>query len=253
MFMTARAAIEAPVGLSVGSDPPDRILTTPKGQLGVELTELTLESIRKELAPLRKYGFKLENRLNNEQSSFKHLIGRTLHLCFADFGNLKSHKLNSNTNEILKALANDIGVVGEDVVLTKEGGIPQTHRGFHGKIGQFLVQVFSGGIPENISLFCTIQSQVRLSEAVSALQKAIDKKDKPGNDVVLITCGFPNSDGFVCPLDQWLYSHIEEYRAQITTQIQPKNTKCVLLRMWNTDRSIELHRHPDATIPWKMM
>lgn len=254
-FIRGIAAIYSPVCIDVGGDPPDRLLTTPLGKLGVELRQLTLPRVRQELAPLRDYGQRLQARLQDEQNNFQHLVGKRLHITLIEANHTQN--LDSNTQDLLKILVNDVGVVGEDVVINDDAGFPnqwpKTHRGFYGKIGQFMAQVYADGIPGDLLVSCAAQTQVRFSEAVNALSQAISEKDISGNDVILITCGLPDVRGFQCPLDQWLYNHIECNRSQITSTIQPKNVKSVILRLWNSHKVMELYRHQGLTMPWKTL
>jgi hypothetical protein len=68
-----------PIEISIGDDPPDRIIRDANGETqGLELTQLTIGSIRHELAEARKFGRAVEAGLRSDQASFEHLKGRTV-------------------------------------------------------------------------------------------------------------------------------------------------------------------------------
>lgn len=51
-----------PLGARVGEDPPDRYLMYGGREWGTELTELTVQDVRRNLAPVRRFGRDLQTR-----------------------------------------------------------------------------------------------------------------------------------------------------------------------------------------------
>lgn len=253
-YMTLTSRIESPVEIALGNDPPDRLLIKHKQSYGLELRQLTLFSIRKELAPVRDFGQRLQALLRQRRNEFPHLIGKKAFIALTGSAINRTEFNEQLTDSIILALSKDLGVFGEDVVFGPDGSFPakwpETHRGFYGNIGPFILQVQSSGLADDIQVVCAAQCQVKLSEAISALKNAVSEKDIQGNDVLLITCGLPDVRGFQCPLDYWLFRHIADQKARICEFLQPKHIQSIIIRAWNGPETFELYRKESRILPW---
>src|SRR5689334_6537643 len=73
-------ALRHPIEVRVGEDPPDRYLRHGNREWGTELTELTVQDVRQDLAPVRQFGRELHERLEARATEFAHLRGRMVTL-----------------------------------------------------------------------------------------------------------------------------------------------------------------------------
>jgi hypothetical protein len=73
-------ALQHPIELRVREDPPDRYLRHGSWEWGTELTELTVQDMRQDLAPVRQFGRELHQRLEARATEFAHLRGRMVTL-----------------------------------------------------------------------------------------------------------------------------------------------------------------------------
>jgi len=256
-FMKRTLRLDKEADVLYGEDPPDRILKFTEGTVGVELRQLTLEHVRRELAPLRDIGLKIQRSLSSQPDDYKHLLGKLVQLSTLEPKDLNVKELQSAIPEILELLKQDVGFVGEGFKFNSDGSFPkvfpESRRGFYGKIKSFVIQAYPDGISGSFQVSCSIQTQIRQSEALQAIKKAITDKDIAGNDVVLITCGLPDEKGYVCPLDNWLYQHLTENRAVIKEWIEfnePTFIKNIIVRLWHTNGCMDLYRKKGIIIPW---
>src|ERR1700747_2878269 len=74
--LSATGAGRHPLGVRRGEDPPDRYLVHGSRAWGTELTELTVQDVRRDLAPVRRFGRELQQRVPARAAEFAHLRGR---------------------------------------------------------------------------------------------------------------------------------------------------------------------------------
>jgi hypothetical protein len=125
-------------------------------------------------------------------------------------------------------------------------------RGFYGQHGPFHVQVNGGGTPGEITVSGSAQASFRLSEAIAALARRIAAKDRPGNDLLLITCRLPDEWGYLCPLDEFMFSRLADVlrdRPTVATPA-PQHLQAVAMHAWDGPEWIELYRAAGASVPW---
>jgi hypothetical protein len=51
---------------------------------------------------------------------------------------------------------------------------------------------------------------VRQTEARQLIAARVARKDKAGNDIVVVTCGLPDKSGYVCGADPWIFETLAE-------------------------------------------
>lgn len=73
-------ALRHRIEVRVGENPPDRYLRHGSREWGTELTELTVQDVRQDLAPVRQFGRELHQRLEARATEFAHLRGRMVTL-----------------------------------------------------------------------------------------------------------------------------------------------------------------------------
>lgn len=248
--LAATGAACHPLGLRQGEDPPDRYLIHGSRTWGTELTELTVQDVRQDLSPVRRFGRALQERMRERASEFPHLQGRIVTLSKLPAPPMpREHEQLLNNLEA--ALAEDKGFVGEDLDLSQGPPAQLGTRGIYGDHGPFnvIVNPSVDGSTE-IVISATSQSQVYLSEAVAALGSRIDAKDKECNEVLVITCGLVDGYGYTCPADQVIFQLLHE-ALQTETSILPKkptHIRGILIHLWNTP--FLAHWEAGDDLPW---
>ena len=246
----AVGAARHPLGARLGEDPPDRYLVHGSRTWGTELTELTVQDVRRDLAPVRRFGRELQERVRARASEFPHLQGRTVTLAkLLDPPMPRDHE--QLLNDLQTVLAEDKGFVGEDLDLSR--GLPMQlgTRGIYGDRGPFNVVVNPGiGGSSDIVISASSQSQVHMSEAVAALGRRIEAKDKACNEVLIITCGMVDENGYTCPAGQSIFQLLRETLEAGTSVLpqKPTNIRGILIHLWNTP--FLSHWEVGEDLPW---
>jgi hypothetical protein len=238
-----------PLGVRIGEDPPDRYLVHGQRAWGTELTELTVQDVRRDLAPARRFGRDLQERLRARPSEFAHLKGRIVTL-----GKYDAAPMPRDYSKLLivleAALATDNGFVGEDVDHSR--GLPSQlgTRGMYGNHGPFHVLVNPGAGNSDMIVSASSQIQVCRSEAIAALGARVGAKDAVGNEILLVTSGLVDENGYICQADQIIFHLLREASAagiSILPQ-KPKYIKGVLIHLWNSP--FLFHWETGNDLPW---
>ena len=189
-----------PFTVEPGGDPPDRRLVSPQGSWGVELTELTFEDARKDLAPVRAFGRRLQAVLDSEPDVYGHLDGRLVTLSMVHEG-ASIRDADALLAELAELLIEDHGYAGQGVDFSE--GMPEElgKAGFLGEHGPFVVVVNNHSNGGPIVVSASVGARVKLSQVLGALTERIRDKDVQGNDVLVISLGFPDQKGYQCPAD----------------------------------------------------
>lgn len=238
--------------IDLGGDPPDRVLRHGQRAWGLELCELTIADVRRDLAIMRSACRTLEQLLRERLPTMPHLVGRTVAIAGDPRVGAESLLDPAALFAVVSALAKDEGFVGEGVDVSQ--GLPQQlgGRGFYGSHGGFIVQVYDEGQKDHVVVASGMQAHVTATEAVDVLMKRIDAKDIAGNDAVLITCGLPDQSGFTCPLDTFLFRFVADLVAEASPfKRPPKYLKSVVLNHWASGQFFEVSREPGANLPWQ--
>lgn len=251
--LAASGVARHPLGAKVGEDPPDRYLIHGDRTWGTELTELTVQDIRTDLAPVRWFGRKLQERLRGRANDFVHLHGRTLTL-----NKMPDQAMPRDQEQLLQLLESvlkeDKGYMGEDMDLSQ--GLPQQlgTRGRYGDHGPFsvIVNPTAPGVNNNqIIVSAFSQSQVRSSEAVAALADRVAAKDKEGNEVLIVTCGLIDANGYICPADGMIFQLLRRTAGAGVSILpqKPTNIRGLLIHQWNSP--FLFHWETGSDLPWK--
>ncbi|MFN9619071.1 MAG: hypothetical protein ACK55X_05090 [Synechococcaceae cyanobacterium] len=236
------------VGLAKGEDPPDCIVTANGIPYGVELTELTAGDTRREIAEARRLGRDMQARIEHDYREFFHLKGRIIALSIAPPRAFSPAERSAALEKISIALKTDLGCVGDGVDLSH--GLPSewtSRNGFYGSHHGVYVQVYAGGGDEKPMVTSMCQAEVRLSDCLQTLEARVNAKDRPGNDVLLLTCGLPDERGYVCPVDSCMFQFIQEHSSSL--EFRPAYLKSIVLHLWNTPDWIELCS-ADIAVSW---
>jgi hypothetical protein len=122
-------------------------------------------------------------------------------------------------------LAEDRWFVGEDLDLSR--GLPAQlgTRGIYGDHGPFNLAVNPGvGGSDGIVISAFSQSQVYMSEAIAALGRRVAAKDRDCNEVLVITCGLVDENGYTCPADQSIFQMLRD-AVQAGISVSPQNQR----------------------------
>jgi hypothetical protein len=253
-FLTALAATGGRHPLSVAvpsTDPPDRLVGDGTLEWGLEMSELTLEDVRKELGPIRALGRALQVALT-ESADHEHLRGQLVMLSPAD---VPPKDPSGELPAIVEALREDRGSLAEMQVDISEG-LPEKlpDAGFYGQIGSFVVHVNGPpGVPGQILVAASTQAQVYRSEALAALAARINAKDRSENDLVLVTCGLPDKRGYVCGVDEWIFQILREATTQGLLRLpdEPRHLQGVAVHSVASGTWFEAYRRPGPRVPWE--
>ena len=213
-------------------DPPDRMLVHGNREWSTELTELTITNVRGDLARVRSLGRQLQERLRGRPADFVHLNGRTVMLA-----KLAGQSLPRDTGQLLDTLAQalvaDNGFTGEDT-----GSGPDMARGRYGNHGPFSITVNQTSPSGEVIVSATSQSELFRSEVISALGECVAEKDVPKNEIVIISCGLPDKQGYVCPYDHAIFLTLQKAIVEGIDILStpPQNIRGGLVHLWDTDQ-----------------
>jgi hypothetical protein len=152
-------------------------------------------------------------------------------------------------SQICAVLVEDRGYFGEGSDFTT--GLPEQFtnvRGFYPRIGSIQIIVYRGSAPDVVSVSSESQAEISLHEAITVANIRVREKDIPSNSVLLVTVGLPDSRGYVCPLDYFLFEHIKHHEIQFRTT--PRHLKAVVLHVWGTPEWLCLFRSDSNPPAW---
>lgn len=167
-------------------DPPDRMIIWGDREWPTELTELTIENVRGDLAHVRSVGRQLQEILRERSADFAHLNGRTVMLA-KQTGRTLPKDTSQLLEELTNVLAEDKGFIGEDI-----GSGPDMTRGTYSIHGPFSVTVNQTSPSGEVIVSSTSQSELFRPEVIAAFGKCVADKDVAQNEIVVISCGLPD-------------------------------------------------------------
>jgi hypothetical protein len=242
-------ALKHPLSIRPGGDPPDRLISCGDRTWGVELTELTIQDVRQDLAPVRTFGRMLQQRLRDQPERFAHLRGRVVMLTkLAD--QALPRNLDSMLKDVEQALSEDRGDFGEDMDWT--AGAPE-HLGERGRYDNqeaFSIVVNKSNDGAVVHVSATSHFQLYRSKALSALGARIKAKDKPGNEIIIVTCGLPDRQGYACPSDHDLFIVLEQAAKDKIPGMTERLSHVlgILIHLWGSNQIYSLT--DDQDVPW---
>jgi hypothetical protein len=242
----ARHPLGVRPGVPPDGDPPDRWLSQGDRTWGVELTQLTLEDFRSDLAQLRSVARDLGQILRSREVEFAHLRGGVVEISKRNADRLpKNHgPLLTNLESLLKV---DRGIVGQDSFFDKD----PPKRGYYGNCGPFVVWVNPNPGRTDITISASSPSTIHRSEALQALGDCVREKDIPGNEVLIVTCGLPDEKGYRCLADESIFGMLWSAvlaGGSIVAEA-PANLRGVLVHLWSSTALIHWPVNADD-LPW---
>lgn len=228
----------SPTAISRGDEPPDFFFQTAFARIAVEVTHLTIQQTRHELHLARQLGQAVKQHFCTREHSVPHLVGRQISLTVLDIAQIP-RQLGDLVDQITSGLVSeDRGYIGEGIDLSH--GLPErwNDRGFYGDLGPVHVLVHANKVSEETRVTYGCQCLVTLDEVVAVLRDQIARKDRPQNEILLISVGAPDMNGNICPVDQFLFNFLREHVERVS--IEPKHLTVVDLHLWGTADIIRL-------------
>ena len=243
--------------LKFGGDPPDFLAETDGGVLGVECTSLTLTE-RRGLNGLFQ-GIR-QAIMDAHLDAFVGVRGCLIRLDFrSKDGNTGKPFKKDDYPSIDKLLDALNSYVFDFESRTTTENKPPESLDLLGVVNDSLSEVrfyanpLVGSAPDS-SLFALRGFEIVLgypsSHSVSAiraeLERLVVKHDKPGVDVLLVTCGGPARDGYTYPSEELVGRLFVDYGRPLDLA---KHVKTVLLHFWSTGCTWEIMGHKDELVP----
>lgn len=232
-----------------GPDPPDAVVHVNGRTSGWELTTLTIESRRLALDLFARVRAKLAFQ---QRHRISHLTGYRVYMWFG----MASHKTglpyrrqdDAAADELITALTAYQPDPEHYTVKLEDGGPP----------GQLPAGFDSVTAPGDVAFFCTpllnavptsplftltgmevglaYQSNHLASKEWASLRDLVAKKDRPGNDVLLISAGAPDRLGNQHPAEEVLAGFLLDN----PETVEAKHLSAVFLDFWSTGRAVNL-------------
>jgi hypothetical protein len=205
-----------PLGVGVRKHPkdsPDRTLASGDRTWGTELTQLTVTSTlpptpRQQMDQAIKFRERLQQRIESHPVAYSHLAGRavTIHKSISIPANPAAEAMPKKDGSLLNQIAYELR--RDKGVMSVGQPTGQTDRGVYGNHGPLAVTVQAIQGITGFAVYLTYDFPVRRSEALAAFAERVAEKDELGNEIVIITCGVPDENGWTRGSDNALYQHL---------------------------------------------
>lgn len=233
---------------AAGRDPPDAIVITDHGQLGVDCTALAVQDRRHVHALFAR----LRNRLMElPRKRVAHLAGLAVYIWFA-YGESESarpfrRKHAAAIQEMINALL-DYRPDPDRLLLVGDKGLPEQAPDLgitHTSSGaSFYAVPLTNAVPVT-SLFSSAGFEIGLayttvhyaSSGWLEIQRRIRDHDKPGIDWLLISVGAPDLRGVIHPSEEAFARFLISNPRPLTT---PQHIHRVTMHLWSTGEGFEL-------------
>jgi hypothetical protein len=226
-------------------DPPDLIVRTGENTFAVELTTISVTDVsRQRFQEVQRFSQDLMDRVRADLDTYAHLRGRTIFLGEMASDDNRPPRRNSAAydalmTELCTALADDFGTVEPYSVPDGESP-PKTMPLGPGRkfIGPFVMEVNRTGsddAPPTVT--ANAQYEIYRGDLEARFRERVAAKDRPENDVLVITTGLVNSRGFVVTADVMIYEFLVQLQSEGLT-LQPQHLDQVILHDWGTGNVI---------------
>jgi len=241
----------------VVKDPPDFLLgINGESPFSVELTTFSTSDVSRQRADeIRTLGRTLEQKIRDNAPEFPHLRGRVIGLSEMRSDRTRPKKRNKRQltqliDELLAALKIDRGVVNrnwsgsmgyppDSPPQTVPAEIAQQGRVF---IHDYHIEVNPTGNPNAApKVNAAVQLDVRIDELRDRLVTAVNRKDRATNEILLISTGVPDKQGYVMSGDYWIFKFIFDLRND-GLAINPVHLKQVIVHHWGSNEAFVLYQ-----------
>ena len=228
------------------SDPPDLLVTTRGREYAVELTSITTPEVsRQRLSEIRAIGHKLSELIRSDSERFAHLVGKTVSLAEMASDDQRPPKTNARrmleiVNRLGDALGPQIGTVDYTPLTSPEAPVGTVIPGNIAMRGRvqvdetYWLEVHKAP-DETATPHVVANCQVSLypRRVAQTFVERVQKKDRPGNEFLLVTTGLPDKQGYVCPADHWVFHVLQEQALAGKIELpQPRYLRQIVLNHW---------------------
>lgn len=199
------------------TDPPDLVVQVGGDTFNVELTSITAQQVsRQRLAEVRSVGRALDERLKAAPDQYPHLTGNQVWVFdrSGDVSRLPKRmgtKFTKLIDDIATELETDFGVV-TGIPPNADGSPPQTVPGSVMRQGRREVNGYDLEIHPDIANpeappMATGSAQIEVETKVLEQEFVgrVATKDRQPNEILIVTTGLPDTSGYVCPADHFIY------------------------------------------------
>lgn len=234
------------VGVSKGNDPPDIVATTKDGPIGIECMTFSLGQRRRAQGLFRN----IRQMVAANPDSFLHLAGSVVHMWFSDEDSVLTRPHSQNDRVSAEKLARALAQYrpnGEEMLRHRDE-IPEQAPDFGfvtTEAGATFYSVPMAGAAPVSGLFSLLGFELSMSfstlhsekEEWRSLQEKIKRKDKPGNDWILISSGAVDPVGELHPAEDVL----ADFLLQNPQPVGPlEHIKRVTIHMWSTGLAVDI-------------
>ena len=236
------------VNVRAGGDPPDVLVDTPEGTLGLECTRLALQD------RLGAYGLFQAVRQRIAQvppEHFAYLHGHVVYLWFNDSDSALTKPFRASDEaaavDLVQELAayrpstGDLWITG-NALPDPAPRLPtqSTHAG-----ARFYAVPFVNAVPDTVfSNYAGFELGLAFTtrhEAAAEWERLIDRivgKDRPGSDWLLISAGAPDNRGFAHPGEEAVATLL--LRAQRVATLNLRYIRRVTVHLWSTGEAFDI-------------
>jgi hypothetical protein len=233
-----------------GGNPPDTLVTTDQGDLGIESTSLTLQDRR----GAHSLFMLLRRRiLEQEPAAFSRLSGNLIYVWFEEPGKAELAQPFKRADTVAVAdLMQELSTYQPDPaqMWIPHNQLPQqapppppitaTSAGARFYCVPLMMSAPSSMLftIAGFELGLAYTSFITATKAWNEVQRLINAHDQPGVDILLITAGGPDQHGNIFPAEEAAAAFIADH--PLTVDKVPQHIKNVWLHSWATGRAIEL-------------
>jgi hypothetical protein len=236
----------------LGNDPPD-LLVTMQGSppLGVELTSLSVTDVsRQRLDEIRKIARNLTEQVASEPDIYSHLRGRSVSIAEHTTDDTRPRKRNEKTrNSLIEQLAatlkQDFGVADEWP--SADHIAAEVARQGRERVEEYEIAVHRSPQADLLSaVSANIQIEIHEVDLRERLLDRITAKDRPENDILLISTGPIDNEGYVQSADHYVFDLVKQIVAE-GLAFEPVHLDQVILHHWGgSGHAMVLYQRPGA-------
>jgi hypothetical protein len=245
-FMLATGELSF-VNVRPGNDPPDVLVDTPEGTLGLECTRLALKD---RLAAHGLFQGVRQRIAQIAPENFADLQGHVVYLWFDDSDSALSRPFRASDEaaavDLVQALAGyrpdtgDLWITGK-ALPDPAPRLPMQSTSAEAK---FYALPFVNAVPDTVlfnyagfELGLAFTTRHEAEDEWGCLIDRIVEKDKPGSDWLLISAGAPDNRGFAHPGEEAVATLL---KAQPATSLNLQYLRRVTIHVWSTGEAFDL-------------
>jgi hypothetical protein len=149
-------------------------------------------------------------------------------------------------------LSVDFGVAGKNYVVPGPAGPPKSIPALVWRDGRKVIEEYWVEVHQTSKdskpplVYANVQVTFKLGDLRDKLISIVNAKDDPCNEILLITTGLIDQQGYVATTDQFLLPEIKNMLADGSLTITPTNLNQVILHHWNTPHVMVIFERPSS-------